>query len=80
MFSLHHTPKNQSIHCDQQIRHMIDRLVSSTFTQEQKSNLKFERNNDLTFTVIVSTSYRDIDRYENLYRDNIFAHIAQPYY
>ena len=31
----------------------INRLVSSTFTQEQKSNLKFERNNELTFIVII---------------------------
>ena len=35
------------------IPHMINCLLSSTFTQEQKSNLKFERNNDLTFIVII---------------------------
>ena len=56
------------------IPHMINRLVSSTFTQEQKSNLTFERNNDLTFIVIII----DIDWYEKCYRDNIFGRIAQP--
>ena len=35
--------------------HIINHLVSSTFTQEQKSVLKFERNNDLTFIVIIIT-------------------------
>ena len=49
------------------IPHMINCLVASAFTQEQKSNLKFERNNELTFIVILI----DID---------IFPHIAQPYY
>ena len=56
------------------IPHMINRLVSSSFTQEQKSNLTFERNNDFKFIVIII----DIDWYEKCYRDNIFGRIAQP--
>ncbi len=50
-------------------------LVSKTFTLEQKSGFKLERNKDLTFIVIII----DIDWYENNYRDNFFGHIAQPY-
>ena len=45
------------------ILHIVNRLVSSTFTQEQKSDFKFERNNDLTFIVIIT----DIDWYEKCY-------------
>ena len=41
---------------------MINRLLSSTFTQEQKSNLKFERNNDLTFIVVII----DIDLHQTV--------------
>ncbi len=54
----------------------INGLVSKTFTLEQKSEFKLERNKDLTFIVIII----DIDRYENNYRDNFLGHIAQPYY
>ncbi len=46
----------------------------SFFTLEQKSVFKLERNKDLTFIVIII----DIDWYEKNYRDNFFAHIAQP--
>ncbi len=53
----------------------INGLVSKTFTLEQKSGFKLERNKDLTFIVIII----DIDWYENNYRDNFFGHIAQPY-
>ncbi len=49
-------------------------LVSKTFTLEQKSVFKLERNKDLTFIVIII----DIDWYENNYRDNFLGHIAQP--
>ena len=49
-------------------------LISSTFIQEQKSDFKFERNNDLIFIVIII----DIDWYEKWYGDDIFGHIAQP--
>ena len=35
------------------IPHMINPLVSSTFTQKQKPDFKFERNNDLTFIVMI---------------------------
>ncbi len=48
-------------------------LVSITFTVEQKSGFKLERNKDLTFIVIII----DIDLYETKYSD-FFAHIAQP--
>ncbi len=50
-------------------------LVSTTFTLEQKSGFKLERNKDLTFIVIII----DIDWYEKTYRDHFFGHIAQPY-
>ncbi len=50
-------------------------LVSKTFTLEQTSGFKLERNKDLTFIVIII----DIDWYENNYRDNFLGHIAQPY-
>ncbi len=50
-------------------------LVSTTFTLEQKSVFKLERNKDLTFIVIII----DIDWYEKKYRDNFLGHIAQPY-
>ncbi len=50
-------------------------LVSTTFTLEQKSGFKLERNKDLTFIVIII----DIDWYEKTYCDNILGHIAQPY-
>ncbi len=50
-------------------------LVSKTFTLEQKSGFKLERNKDLTFIVIII----DIDWYENNYRDNFLGHIAQPW-
>ncbi len=50
-------------------------LVSTTFTLEQNSGFKLERNKDLTFIVIII----DIDWYEKNYRDNFFGHIAQPY-
>ena len=58
------------------IPHMINRLLSSTFSQEQTLDFKFENNNDLTFIVIII----DIDWCEKVYRDNIltFGHIAQP--
>ncbi len=49
-------------------------LVSTTFTLEQNSGFKLERNKDLTFIVIII----DIDWYEKNYRDNFFGHIAQP--
>ncbi len=52
----------------------INGLVSKTFTLEQKSGFKLERNKDLTFIVIII----DIDWYENNYRDNFLGHIAQP--
>ncbi len=45
-------------------------LVSTTFTLEQKSVFKFERNKD--FIII------DIDWYEKNYRDNSLGHIAHP--
>ena len=35
------------------IPHMINRLVSSTFTQEQTSDFTFERNNDFTSIMII---------------------------
>ncbi len=50
-------------------------MVSTTFTLEQKSIFKLERNKDLTFIMIII----DIDWYEKNYRDNFFGHIAQPY-
>ncbi len=50
-------------------------LVSTTFTLEQKSGFKLERNKDLIFIVIII----DIDRYEKNYSDNFWGHIAQPY-
>ncbi len=50
-------------------------MVSTTFTLEQNSGFKLERNKDLTFIVIII----DIDWYEKKYRDNFFGHIAQPY-
>ncbi len=53
----------------------INGLVSKTFTLEQKSGFKLERNKDLTFIVIII----DIDWYENNYRDNFLGHIAQPW-
>ncbi len=53
----------------------INGLVSNTFTLEQTSGFKLERNKDLTFIVIII----DIDWYENNYRDNFLGHIAQPY-
>ncbi len=53
----------------------INGLVSKTFTLEQKSGFKLERNKDWTFIVIII----DIDWYENNYRDNFLGHIAQPY-
>ncbi len=53
----------------------INGLVSTTFTLEQNSGFKLERNKDLTFIVIII----DIDWYEKNYRDNFFGHIAQPY-
>ncbi len=54
----------------------INGLVSKTFTLEQTSGFKLERNKDLTFIVIII----DIDWYENNYRDNSLGHIAQPYH
>ena len=54
------------------IPHTINRLLSAAFTQEQTSDFKL-RNNDLTFILIIM----DIDRYEKVYRDNIFVHIAR---
>ncbi len=53
----------------------INGLVPTTFTLEQKSVFKLERNKDLTFIVIII----DIDWYEKNYLDNSFGHIAQPY-
>ncbi len=50
-------------------------LVSTTFTLEQKSGFKLERNKDLTFIVIII----DIDWYERNDRDNFLGQIAQPY-
>ncbi len=49
--------------------------VSTTFSLEQKSGFKFERNKDLTFIVIII----DIDWYGKNNRDNSLGHIAQPY-
>ncbi len=49
-------------------------MVSTTFTLEQNSGFKLERNKDLTFIVIII----DIDWYEKNC-DNFFGHIAQPY-
>ncbi len=43
----------------------INGLVCKTFTLEQKSGFKLERNKDLTFIVIII----DIDWYGNNYRD-----------
>ncbi len=50
-------------------------LVSTTFTLEQKSGFKLERNKDLTFIVIII----DIDWSEKNDGDNILGHIAQSY-
>ncbi len=47
----------------------INGLVFTTFTLEQKSVFKLERNKDLTFIVIII----DIDWYEKNYRDNFFG-------
>ena len=54
--------------------HMINRLLSSTFTPEQTSNLKFERNNNLTFVVIIIY----IDRYEQCYLITFSAVSPRP--
>ncbi len=52
----------------------INGLVSTTFTFEQKSGFKLERNKDLTFIVIII----DIDLYEKNYCDNFLGHISKP--
>lgn len=49
--------------------------VSSTFIPEKKSSFKLERNKVLAFIMIII----DIDWYEQLYCDNCFGHISQPY-
>ncbi len=50
-------------------------LVSKTFTLEQKSGFKLERNKDLTFIVIII----DIDKYAKTLSCSFLGHIAQPY-
>ncbi len=50
----------------------INCLVSTTFTLEQKSDFKLERNKDLTFIVIII----DIDWYEKNYCDSFLGRIA----
>ena len=43
------------------IPHMINHLVSSAFAEEQKSDFKFELNNDLTWSHVIQMDHLEPD-------------------
>ncbi len=75
--SLEHAETKKYIFFSIILLRKINCLVSTTFTLEQKSGFKLERNKDLTCIGIII----DIDWYEKKYCDNFFLPIsASPNY